>query len=198
MAVTTKEQVAKLLGGNYTEASIASEWITWVEDMISDYTGVSYAAAPVTEKIDGKGTSTIFLSRRPVVSVTSVKVGDSTSGYVAYSASGYEVYAEGHIRLKAASWRDPLSLSPMATWPIGSKNIEVVYTAGAAPASRVTACATEMVATIARSSVDQLVATSGSRFNPQVTQYEKRAIELIRQDLTKLMELRLNRMNRIY
>lgn len=155
MAVTTKAKVAALTG--LAETDIQDDWLTWVQDMLEGYLGTPFASGSTTDVLDGQDRDTIFLTKRSVVSVTSVKVFGS-----ALSASAYEVYPEaGYIRMRSLLPLPQLSSLPPAVFPAGVRNIEVQYTYDNPVTPQVEATATAMVALIARSAKAGLLGTGG-------------------------------------
>ena len=76
MALCTVSDVEKVLGvdlGSTDESTVTNLLIPTVEASITNYLGYdpNYSAS-ITEKFDGDRTEDLFLSRSPVVSVTSV------------------------------------------------------------------------------------------------------------------------------
>lgn len=96
-----------------------------------------------TEYLDGTGQPELYLHRRPVTAIDSVRV--DPTGYFGHGANAFaastewtlgtdwvptrldksEENASCLIALKATGWSDP-----PAAWPEGRGNIKVVYTAG--------------------------------------------------------------------
>lgn len=123
MALCTVSDVEKVLGvdlGSTDESTVTNLLIPTVEASITNYLGYdpNYSAS-ITEKFDGDRTEDLFLSRSPVVSVTSVTEDGSTltegndQDYVLYSNLG---------RLRKIG-REKWSAAKL-------QNITVVYSAG--------------------------------------------------------------------
>ena len=123
MALCTVSDVEKVLGvdlGSTDESTVTNLLIPTVEASITNYLGYdpNYSAS-ITEKFDGDRTEDLFLSRSPVVSVTSVTEDGTalTEGnnqdYVLYSNLG---------RLRKIG-REKWSAAKL-------QNITVVYSAG--------------------------------------------------------------------
>ncbi len=98
MALCTVSDVEKVLGvdlGSTDESTVTNLLIPTVEDDIANFVGYNpnYTAS-ITEKFDGDKTEDLFLSRSPVVSVTSVTEDGTTlsegnsNDYVLYSKLG--------------------------------------------------------------------------------------------------------------
>lgn len=92
--------------------------IAGVTLVVEDIVGI-VARRSITEVRSGRGTSTLLLSRRPVISVTSV-----VENSVTLAASDYSVTEHGVLTRLAGGtrWR----------WPIGVENIVVTTVAGRA------------------------------------------------------------------
>ena len=123
MPLCTVSDVEKVLGvdlGSTDESTVTNLLIPTVEASITNYLGYdpNYSAS-ITEKFDGDRTEDLFLSRSPVVSVTSVTEDGSTltegndQDYVLYSNLG---------RLRKIG-REKWSAAKL-------QNITVVYSAG--------------------------------------------------------------------
>lgn len=123
MALCTVSDVEKVLGidlGSTDETAVTNLFIPTVEDSIANYIGYNpnYSAS-ITEVFDGDKTEDLFLSRSPVVSVTSVTEDDST--LVAGNENDYVLYAKlGRLRKVG---REKWSSAKL-------QNITVVYSAG--------------------------------------------------------------------
>lgn len=121
-----KEDVSDFTG--ISADRLRDSWSTMAEDLIDEHVGESYSAPETyTESIDGDGSDTIFLNNHPVVSVSSLAIGD-----VQVSSSQYEVYSSGYIRL-VHSLGSPIveaMNSPASSFPVGQQNVAVTYSAG--------------------------------------------------------------------
>jgi hypothetical protein len=155
MAATTKAKVAALTG--LAEADIQDDWLTWVEDLLQQYLGAPFGTATATDVLDGKDRDVVFLSKRLVTGVTSVKVFG-----VALAASAYRLYGgPGYIRMVSQVPFTPTSGLLPAVFPAGAQNVEVQYTYDNPVTPRVEAAATQMVALIARTAKAGLLGTGG-------------------------------------
>lgn len=123
MALCTVSDVEKVLGidlGSTDETAVTNLFIPTVEDSIANYIGYNpnYSAS-ITEVFDGDKTEDLFLSRSPVVSITSVTEDDST--LVAGNENDYVLYSKlGRLRKVG---REKWSSAKL-------QNITVVYSAG--------------------------------------------------------------------
>ena len=123
MALCTVSDVEKVLGvdlGTTDETTVTNLLIPTVEDSISNFLGYDpkYSAS-ITEKFDGDRTEDLFLSRSPVVSVTSVTEDGTT--LTEGNGDDYVLYANlGRLRKVG---RERWSNAKL-------QNITVVYSAG--------------------------------------------------------------------
>jgi len=101
MALCTVSDVEKVLGidlGSTDESAVTNLFIPTVEDSIANYIGYNpkYSAS-ITEIFDGDKTEDLFLSRSPVISVSSVT--EDGNALVSGNDNDYVVYASlGRLR----------------------------------------------------------------------------------------------------
>jgi hypothetical protein len=125
IAVTTLDSVIALLIPE-AESLVATYLDRDIEDGGSD----------ITEYYDGSGTAVLMLRSWPITSVTSVSYLSSvTAGVAAYTAYGTGDYyfdaTTGRLfRYAGEDFAFPESDQVSSGWPIGEKNIKVVYRAG--------------------------------------------------------------------
>ena len=123
MALCTVSDVEKVLGvdlGSTDESTVTNLLIPTVEDAIANFVGYNpnYTAS-ITEKFDGDKTEDLFLSRSPVVSVTSVTEDGTTLSEG--NSNDYVLYSNiGRLRKVGKNKWSAVRL----------QNITVVYTAG--------------------------------------------------------------------
>jgi len=123
MALCTVSDVEKVLGidlGSTDESAVTNLFIPTVEDSIANYIGYNpkYSAS-ITEIFDGDKTEDLFLSRSPVISVSSVT--EDGNALVSGNDNDYVVYASlGRLRKVG---REKWSSAKL-------QNITVVYSAG--------------------------------------------------------------------
>lgn len=142
---TTAQRVATF--AKIPVAEIASDWSDWVEGLIDDYTGTSYAGTAVytSEMHDGDGTSFLFVNNPPLVSVSALSV--SGGGMV---SSDYKVF-ETYIELVGSPITEmSQALFRPATFPVGVGNVLISYTGlSATVPARVQFAATQMISMVA-------------------------------------------------
>lgn len=112
-------------------SSLKDMWSEIVEGLINErYGGTSIGStAQHTESYDGSGTDTLYLDHFPVTSVSSLSI-DSVN----IDSSSYVTYEAGYIKLVhggVSELYDAAGLS-YSRFPVGQKNVAVVYTAGEA------------------------------------------------------------------
>ena len=185
MAVTDKAKVAALTG--IAEAEIQDDWITWVQDLIENRLGTPFGTGATTELLDGKDRDVVFLSKKPVTAVTSVKV----SG-VALDTNAYKLYGEaGYIRMLSSLPYVVQSNLPPMVFPAGVQNIEVQYTYEKTVSPRVEATATQMVAHIARAAKAGLVGTGGVSYSVGQVSVTNQAQAKLHSELVDIMKTML-------
>lgn len=125
------------IGGTGLDSVIAL-LIPEAETQIATYLDrdIEDGGSDITEYYDGTGTDFLFLRSWPVTSITSVSylssVTSGVAGYTAYSDGDY-YYDSTSGRLFRYAGEDfafPESVPYSSGWPIGNRNIKVVYRAG--------------------------------------------------------------------
>lgn len=110
------------------EGIFRDEWSNWVEELISDRTGIEYIGSTVeisAEAHDGDGTDALFVKYPPVVSVTSMTVSDA-----AINAADYKVYDWGVRLVSSAGTELETAMEVTPKFPIGVQNVSITYVSG--------------------------------------------------------------------
>jgi len=130
MSYCTPEEVAQLDSSLAETADITPEMLQWADGQVDQYLGRSYVQElQITEKVDGEGTPTVQLPHRPVTSVISVLVDDTTQ-----PTSTWVFYSDGRLSLQPLPEEFDVG---EAVWPVGKQNIQVTYKYGTVAGARI-------------------------------------------------------------
>ena len=126
--VTPPEVLARWPGFSKYPADVQAALISDCSSLIQNELGIVFALNQYTELLDGKNYPRIWVTNKPVVAVTSVKI----NGAILNDPDGVEwtldplrgelLRGVGHFDPRFANW-----------WPAGRRNIEIVYMAGYDP-----------------------------------------------------------------
>lgn len=134
--LTTIENVKLHLGIEESDAEhddLLAYLIDAASATIVGHTHRDFARVNVTEKVPGSGTPKLLLTRRPLISITSVTYGDSTAGSTVSSTSYAIDDADAGILFKKTLWADTsIYHSFIEQTPLyhGRRDWVVQYTAG--------------------------------------------------------------------
>lgn len=123
--ITTAEVTAQWAGFADLGTATQSALVTAASESVEAYCRRTFAAGTVTEYVDGRGTPRLWLSRRPVASVSTLTIDggtlDNTSGdaWVLDGARGELTRGNG-----TGDPRHALG------WPRGRRNVVVTYVGG--------------------------------------------------------------------
>lgn len=123
---TIKDELG--ITGSGQDGLIAS-YIKRASAMVESYTGRRFARETVTETLAGSGTPRLLLTRRPIVSITYVKLDGSTQSSTSYAIDD----ADGGILWKNEGWSPShITSSFITTRPSGynQRDWEIKYVAG--------------------------------------------------------------------
>lgn len=147
----SKEVVAALQHLSIEE--LEDEWSDWAEALIAEHYGygtIGTTATVTDEKHSGDGTPYLYVKYPPIVSVTSLEFGTTTTN--AITSTSYKVF-DDHIELI----NDPKTNLAMAydgpgnVFTVGTQNITITYVSGVASVPAIVQfCAAMMIAEIAR------------------------------------------------
>lgn len=111
---TTAQKVSDYTKGKIAVGDVKTEWLSWADDYIDRYTGLSFSNANAfTDKLDGNDLEWIFTKHFPLLSITSLKIGGT-----AVETANFKWYSTGRIVLL------------YSTFTANYQNVEVIGTHG--------------------------------------------------------------------
>lgn len=148
--IISREEAQEL--GGIAREDLRASWSDWVEDLITDYMGYEHIGETqeiTDETHDGNDTSKLFVKHPPIVSVSKLEIGTSTTTLL--SGSSYKVY-DHYVEL--VSWPQSRVQEALRgkrnVFPKGKQNVVITYTSGLATVPpKVKLCAATMLVEIA-------------------------------------------------
>ena len=129
MALLTQADLEAVLFRDFTNNPdpVVAQLLAQAESIVDGYAGRPLESASYTIEVDGHGGDTIRVGRWPITAVTSVTV----DGDVWTVDVDYKWRPDGRfVALGAGLSYDPYTKSMGGYWPVGTQNIELVFTAG--------------------------------------------------------------------